>query len=108
METILHPEEQEYLKVVAYTLLRYGKWDKAWAIYEALELIMPEDLQVIKGLAVSGFYCGRLTQALALIDRWVEKTSSQEEIRSARVMRARILWALGSHEEAREILILGT
>ncbi|MGC8718453.1 MAG: hypothetical protein ACP5TY_00400 [Thermodesulforhabdaceae bacterium] len=100
METRFRDEEQEYLKVVAYTLLRYGKWDKAWAIYEALELLMPEDIQVIKGLVVSGFHSGRLAQALALVDRWLEIASDEKDLESARVMRARILWALGRHDEA--------
>ncbi|BDV01943.1 hypothetical protein TDMWS_20280 [Thermodesulfomicrobium sp. WS] len=106
MQPVLTQEETEYLKVVAYTLLRYGKWEKAWALYEALEALVPEDPQMAKGLALAGVQTGRFAQALARVERWLREASSAEEGKAARILRARILWAMGRRDEARESLAM--
>ncbi len=105
MKDLLSDEEQEYLKVVAFTLLRYGKWEKARLLYEALAELRPQDMDVSKGLAVSSFQSGKHSQALAGADRWLHQPPFDErEARAVRLFRARILWALGRHQEARESL----
>jgi len=97
-------EEQEYLKLIAYTFLYYGKWEKAWAVYEALEVLCREDPQVTKGLILAGFHTQRFPQALVKTQWWLQKAPPGDETTAARLMHARILWALGRHHEARQSL----
>ncbi len=98
---LIADEEREYLMVVAYLFLQHGKWEKALTLYEALDRIVPGDLQVLKGLVVSGFHTGRLDQTLKQVEQWENAATSREEKTMARMMRARILWRLGHHEAAR-------
>ncbi len=104
MHELLTGEEYEYLKVVAYTLLRHGKWEKAHIMYEALDALGSNDADVTKGLALASFQSGKLAQALAATERWRQLPSSSAEAQAARTLQARILWAMGKNQEARACL----
>ncbi|MEJ5301199.1 MAG: tetratricopeptide repeat protein [Thermodesulforhabdaceae bacterium] len=101
MADTLKDEEIEYLKVIAFVFLRYGKWEKASVIYELLREVIPEDPGVFKGLGLAYLETGKLPQALEYVDKWLERSNQEEERKVARMLKGRILRQMGKLEEAR-------
>ncbi len=97
-------EELDTLDFLAYLFLRNGKWDKALPLYEALVAVDGNNVRRKLALAYVMLRAGREKDAQTLLD-WCLTQSDEAPSPSLVLLRARALWQLGRHEEAREFLL---
>lgn len=91
----------DYLSVLAYLLLRNGKAARAVRILEALQVLQPGSDWARYALAYAYLADGRHEQCLEQIDSqtWPASVGNHQNL-----IRTRSLWALGRHDEARQIV----
>ena len=97
----MHDTTSDYLTVLAYSLLKNGKADRAVRIIEALLVLLPDNEWAQRALAYCYLRVGRPQQCLDLLDAgdWPIGARRQQQL-----LRVRSLWTLGRRDEARRIV----
>ena len=90
----------EYLALLGYLHLRYGKIAEATTVLEGLAVITPGDGWVRATLAYAYLSAKEFQKCLEQLDR----TSRNKRSTSEQVMRIRALCGLGRRDEARRLL----
>ncbi len=96
----LSQEELEFLQLLGYILMMYGKWNRAAAIYDALDILMPDNFQIRKAQALTCLNTGQNERALEKIEELLENSAPPSERKNLLIMKARALWNLGKRNEA--------
>ncbi|MDR0339953.1 MAG: hypothetical protein LBH53_00060 [Puniceicoccales bacterium] len=98
--------DREFLSLLGYLYLQYGRWDEARVIYSSLvELSEQKPL-----LLLTYAYClaqnGQYAVSLHYLDRLNGKNFLPKARSAYRLLRGNVLWYLGRDEEARQELEL--
>jgi len=99
----LTPEQRDLLKLLGYLYLRYGCFDKAVVLFEALLLQNPQDDHAAHSLACACVRTGRYDSALAQLDRLLDGGDFSA---LTYLLRGQALSALGRREEAARSMLL--
>jgi hypothetical protein len=97
--------QREFLLVLAYLYIRYGKYDEALILHRGLYEFFRDDVEVLLGLSFSLHFTNRSTEAM----QYLEKLDGVEiEGRCQKLfflLRSHVAWSLGKDSEARNDLI---
>jgi Flp pilus assembly protein TadD len=99
----LRREVRDALAVYGHLLLSARKTEKAHAVFKGMRVLFPDDLQVIRSLAVTSLASGDAEGALALADE-LRAQAGAEDMAALDAVRGKALFALGRIEEARNAL----
>jgi tetratricopeptide (TPR) repeat protein len=100
----LRGDEKEFLALLGYLYLRYGKWGKAVVIFEALQVLSPYEAYVFKALSFAYLQIEEHSKALDQAERFLSTVSRNSEREIGQFLRSKALWGLGETERARECL----
>ena len=97
--------QREFLLILAYLYLRYGKYDEALILYRVLYEYFPDDPEVILGLSFSLYITNRSSEAeqnLESLEGLVMQPTFQKLYY---LIRSHVEWSLGRDDEARNTLV---
>lgn len=97
-------EQTEGLRVLADVYLDQGQTDKARTLLEALRVLAPQNVGVIRALSYAHLLAGRYEEALATTDALLRLDAAMPDNAPALLIRGKALWALGQATEARDSL----
>ena len=90
----------EYLALQSWLHLRHGRTDEAILLLEGLSVLTPGDSWVNRTLSYAYLKSGQYQACLDQLQRCLQTQNS----RTSKLIKARALWGLGLHEEARQLL----
>jgi len=102
-ETLLDGDQLDALRVLGFLYLRLGLAAKAARLFQALAVLAPQDGQAALSLAAATLEDGRPEEALAILEKPPLAAMAARET-PARLLKARVLWRLGRHEETYKIM----
>lgn len=97
-------EQTEALQVLADVYLDQGQPDRAAILLEALTVLEPGKIEVLRVLSYAWLLAGRHENALATIDALLQQDAAMPDNAPALLIRSKALWALGRVTEAQESL----
>lgn len=95
---------KETLSLLAYLYLEHFKYEKALNLLKALNLMYPEDIQLLRMLSFAYLKNGYYQEALTYSEKSLKKGIDEEEIMASNLIKGKALWALGKEEAARYTL----
>ncbi len=93
----MRDDERQALSLLAFVLLQNGRPEKAAALMDALDAVLPAHPPTLKTLAVAQLRSGQATNALQTLDR-LELLGESEPLLD--LLRAQALAASGQRSEA--------
>lgn len=99
----LGSDEKEFLALTGFLYLRYGRWEEARTIFEALQLLYPEDASVCKSLSFTCLKAGDYTRALEQAERFLGGAREPGDLQFGQLLKSKALWGLGDLEGARKL-----
>ncbi len=96
--TPLNDLEREALSVLAYVMLESGRPEKAAALLDGLDALLPGNPATLQSLAVAQLRAGRPAEALHTVDRLLARDTPGARI--TWLVQAQALQALGRRSEA--------
>jgi len=97
-------EEREFLWLLGFLHLRYGRWEDARVIFRGLKALFPGEPAFAKALGFALLKTGEYRAALREIDRFLEKASEKEDLEAGYWLKSKALWGLGHGKKARDQL----
>lgn len=94
---------RDALAVYGHLLLSGRQVEKAHALFKGMRVLLPEDIHVVKSLAMTSLATGDAAAALALADE-VRGKVGEQELAAVDALRGKALFALGRTDEARAAL----
>lgn len=102
MTDAMDERERDFLVVVGYVCVQHGRAEQAADVLEAVLVARPHDRDAIRLLAYAYLEMTRFQECLDLTD-YLLGGHGQEEPAFVWLIRARALYGLGHHEQAREL-----
>ena len=102
----LKEEQKEFLTLLGFLYLRYGKWEKARVLFEALQLLYPADPYFARSLSYAYLNLEEYRSALKQAEKLLETARDMgvDEAETACFLKSRALWGLGDQEKARKCI----
>jgi tetratricopeptide (TPR) repeat protein len=97
------PQQSELLSLLGYLYLRYGRLDKAVALFEALLVMDPMNSHAAQSLACAHLRRGRPDVALRHLDRLLDEGDFSA---LTYLLRGQALSRIGRREEAARCMML--
>ncbi len=101
---ILDDSQKEFLQLLAYLYIQHQKYDKAYAIFEALQYLYPEDTEIIRSLSFLELTKGNAEKALELAEASLIEPVTPRQRAASLFLKSQALWKLGKTEDARRVL----
>ncbi|PWU07412.1 MAG: hypothetical protein C5B43_00415 [Verrucomicrobia bacterium] len=96
---------KETLILLAYLYLEHFKYEKALTLLKALNLIFPNDIEIIRYLAYAYLKNSDFQSALRYIEICLKTESSEKLKIAANIIKSKALWGLGKEEAARHTIM---
>lgn len=96
---------KETLTLLAHLYLEHFKYEKALTLLKALNLLFPDDLQIILSLAYAYLKNYDYQSALRLSELCLKKVISEKSKTAANIIKSKALWGLGKEEAARHTML---
>ncbi len=103
----MEDHEREFLSLLGYLYLRHGRLEEARVLFEALEVLLPDDLSIRKTLSYIYLRAGEYPESLEETERFMQKATEREDREMGHLLRSKAYWGLGdkaaaaaSYEEA--------
>lgn len=90
-------DQRDALTLLARLFLTQGFPEKAARLYAVLDLLEPNDLQHLRGLALAQMRSGRAEDSISTLDRLAQQGGIDEGFHA---LRSQVLYDLGRHDEA--------
>jgi tetratricopeptide (TPR) repeat protein len=100
----LREDEKEFLTLLGYLYLRYGKWEKAVVIFEALHVLFPDEAYFSKALSFAYIRMEEYRKALDQAEKFLGAVSQNGEREIGHCLKSKALLGIGETEKARECL----
>lgn len=100
----MNTDQKDFLSILAYLYLQHSKLTKSVVLFEALHELYPDDMQVMKSLSYNYYLLKDYPQALSLLNYVIDHCTTKQDLIVSHLLKAKILWANGEHEEARTAL----
>lgn len=94
-------KSKESLSLLAYLYLEHFKYDKALSLLQALYILHPKDVEIIRSLAYAFLKNRDYQSALKYAEKCLRKEPSKNIQLSANIIKSKALWGLGKEEAAR-------
>jgi hypothetical protein len=97
--------QREFLLILSYLYIRYGKYDEALLLHRGLHEFFSEDMDVLIGFGASLHLTDRPLEAMQYMEKLdgVEMNNQMEKLFF--LLRSHISWGLGRDSDARSDLI---
>ncbi|MDR1173364.1 MAG: tetratricopeptide repeat protein, partial [Puniceicoccales bacterium] len=78
----MNKSQREFLLILAYLYICYGKYDEALVLHRGLYEFFPEDTEVLLGLGFSLYFTSRPLEAIQCLERLdgVEMISKHQKL----------------------------
>lgn len=96
---------KETLTLLAYLYLEHFKYEKALTLLKALNLLFPNDLNIMRSLAYAYLKNDDYQSALRYIEICLKSEISEKSIVAANIIKSKALWGLGKEEAARHTIM---
>lgn len=96
---------KESLALLAYLYLQYFKYDKALTLLKALNILFPDDLDIIRSLAYAYLKTNDFQSALKYTEICLKNETSEKSKVAANIIKSKALWGLGKEEAARHTFV---
>ncbi|MBF0318690.1 MAG: hypothetical protein HQL01_02625 [Nitrospirae bacterium] len=93
----------EYLKLLGYIYMRYGKWEKAKIIFEAIKELAPPDIYTSKALAYTYLKTGDFALSAAEAETIIND-GGESSYELGLYFKGKALLALGNEAESKTII----
>ncbi|MDR0742494.1 MAG: hypothetical protein LBE98_03450 [Puniceicoccales bacterium] len=97
--------QREFLLILAYLYICYGKYDEALVLHRGLYEFFPENMEVLLGLSFSLYFTSRPLEAIQYLEKLdgVEMISKHQKLFF--LLKSHVTWSIGRDSEARDNLI---
>ncbi|MDR1528744.1 MAG: hypothetical protein LBS22_04150 [Puniceicoccales bacterium] len=97
--------QKEFLLILAYLYICYGKYDEALVLHRGLYEFFPEDIEILLGLGFSLYFTSRPLEAVQHLEKLdgVEMISKHQKLFF--LLKSHVTWSIGRDSEARDNLI---
>lgn len=95
---------KETLTLLAYLYLEHFKYEKALTLLKALNILYPNDLDIMRSLAYAYLKNDDYQSALRYIEICLKSEIVNKSIISANIIKSKALWGLGKEEAARHAI----
>jgi tetratricopeptide (TPR) repeat protein len=101
----VNKSQREFLLILAYLYICYGKYDEALVLHRGLYEFFPEDVEVLLGLSFSLYFTSRPLEAIQCLERLdgVEMIPKHQKLFF--LLKSHVAWSIGRDSEARDNLI---
>lgn len=97
--------QREFLLILAYLYVRYGKYDEALVLYRGLNEFFQDDTSVLLGLIFSLYFTDRQSEAVQYLDKLDGVEMSTKNQKLFYLLRSHVAWGVGRDSDARDSLI---
>ncbi|MDR1401804.1 MAG: hypothetical protein LBI81_02505 [Puniceicoccales bacterium] len=97
--------QREFVLVLAYLYIRYGKYDEALILHRGLCEFFPDDVEILLGLSFSLYSTNRGMEALQYLEKLDGVEMSRKLQKLFFLLRSHAIWGTGKDREARSYLI---
>jgi Flp pilus assembly protein TadD len=99
----LRADQREFLSVLGHFYLQHGQVGKALTLLRASVVLAPDDLALLRMLSWAYLRAGDAGRALDTAGRYGAAGGDESDPSPIHLIRARALWQLGRHDEARRL-----
>lgn len=92
---------KESLSLLAYLYLEYFKYEKALTLLKALNIIYPNDLDIMRSLAYAYLKNRDYQSSLKYAETCLKNETSEKAKIAANLIKSKALWGLGKEDAAR-------
>jgi hypothetical protein len=97
--------QREFLLILAYLYIRYGKYDEALILHRGLCEFFPNDVEILLGLSFSLYSTNRGMEALQYLEKLDGIEMNRQSQKLFLLLRSHAIWNTGKDREARNDLI---
>jgi hypothetical protein len=97
--------QREFLLVLAYLYIRYGKYDEALLLHRGLQEFFPDDEEILLSLSFSLYFTGRAFESIQYLEKLEGVDIGRQREKLFFLLRSHVIWSLGKDSEARSDLI---
>lgn len=95
-------QQKEFLLVLGYLYLQNAKFMDAKIVFEALQLIYPKDLHILRSLSYAYLCDGDYEQAIELNEEIKSLNKSDDNLSFYYLLKSKALWRIQKTTEARQ------
>ena len=97
--------QREFLLILAYLYVRYGKYDEALLLYRGLHEFFVDDIEIMLGLSFSLYLTDRPLEAIQYLEQLDGVEFDQRLEKLFYLVRSHVDWKIGRDSDARNDLI---
>jgi hypothetical protein len=97
--------QREFLLVLAYLYICYGKYDEALMLHRGLYEFFPDDIEVLLGLSFSLHFTSRPLEAVQYLEKLDGVAMISKHQKLFFLLKSHVTWSIGRDSEARDNLI---
>ncbi|MDR1413857.1 MAG: hypothetical protein LBI56_02895 [Puniceicoccales bacterium] len=101
----MEKSQREFLLVLAYLYIRYGKYDAALMLHRGLYEFFPDDTEILLGLSFSLYITNRGMEAIQYLEKLDGVEMNKQLQKLFFLLRSHTVWSSGKDKEARNYLI---
>ncbi|MDR2737444.1 MAG: tetratricopeptide repeat protein [Puniceicoccales bacterium] len=105
MQVQVDKSQREFLLVLAYLYVCYGKYDEALVLHRGLSEFFPDDTNVLLGLVFSLYFTGRQAEAAQYLEKLDGVEMSVKCQKLFFLLKSHVSWNVGRDSDARVNLI---
>lgn len=105
LKIIVNESQREFLLILAYLYVRYGKYDEALVVYRGLYEFFHDDTEVLLGLSFALYLTSRALEAMQYLDRLDGIDLPIKLEKFFYLLRSHVSWSIGRDDDARDGLI---
>jgi tetratricopeptide (TPR) repeat protein len=98
--------QREFLLILAYLYVRYGKYDEALLLHRGLNEFFEDDIEILLGLSFSLYSTSRPLEAMQYLEKLDGVEMSKQYQKLFFLLRSHVGWSIGRDSDARSDLIL--
>jgi tetratricopeptide (TPR) repeat protein len=97
--------QREFLLILAYLYICYGKYDEALVLHRGLYELASEDVEVLLGLSFSLYFTSRPLEAVQYLEKLDGIEMAPKYQKLFFLLKSHVTWSIGRDSEARDNLI---
>jgi hypothetical protein len=97
--------QKEFLLVLAYLYICYGKYDEALMLHRGLYEFFSDDIEVLLGLSFSLYFTSRPLEAVQYLEKLDGLAMISKYQKLFFLLKSHVTWSIGRDSEARDNLI---
>jgi hypothetical protein len=97
--------QREFLLILAYLYVRYGKYDEALLLYRGLHEFFVDDIEIMLGLSFALYLTDRPLEAIQYLEQLDGVEFDQRLEKLFYLVRSHVDWKIGRDSDARNDLI---